>query len=191
MDLVPDVLTLNAWNHVVLTYGANQDGKGQFDLYVNGVPRGQQVLSDYPYSLLTTRRQGSYLATPGLARRPNLTYPANPFTGQIDEVLIYPYVLTEAQVDELYRNQADALHLPFDEPPGHLPVPGCAAAGDRHLPGRPDHLPHRRRARPGRPGGLLRRRQTIPSTPARRRPSAAPARCPWRRGCAPARPKTR
>ncbi|MFN2184456.1 MAG: LamG-like jellyroll fold domain-containing protein [Anaerolineae bacterium] len=117
MDLVPDVLNLNAWNHVVLTYGANQDGKGQFDLYVNGVRRGQQVLSSYPIPYYDSP-SGFMLGNPWALTLVNQNYVVKPFTGQIDEVLIYPYVLTEAQVDEVYRNQSDALHLPFDEPPG-------------------------------------------------------------------------
>jgi hypothetical protein len=117
MGLVPGVLNLDAWNHVVLTYGANQDGKGQFDLYVNGVRRGQQVLSAYPIPYYESPK-GFMLGNPWALTIINENYVAKPFTGQIDEVLIYPYVLTEAQVDEVYRNQSDALHLPFDEPPG-------------------------------------------------------------------------
>lgn len=116
MPAVSDVLTPGAWNHVVVTYDQNQDGKGQFDLYVNGRRQLAHVLPDFPktFPLRLSFNVGDVWA--GSTANPN--YPASPFRGWIDEVLIYPYGLSEAQVGELYSNQSVALHLSFDDPPG-------------------------------------------------------------------------
>ncbi|MGD8855030.1 MAG: LamG domain-containing protein, partial [Chloroflexota bacterium] len=117
MSTVPNVLTPNVWNHVLVTYGRNQDGKGQFNLYVNGVPKGEQVLADYalPLSFVDS---GFNIGAAGYGVEADPDYPTIGFVGQIDEVIVYPYVLSAAQVEELYHYQADALHLTFDEPPG-------------------------------------------------------------------------
>ena len=118
MELVPDVLTSNTWNHVVLTYGENQDGKGQFDLYVNGMHRGRRVLDVYALPSSNRQGKGFNIGDVWAGEVKLAAYPANPFKGQIDEVSIHPYTFSEAQIVALYRSQVDALYLPFNEPPG-------------------------------------------------------------------------
>ncbi|MFN8471119.1 MAG: LamG-like jellyroll fold domain-containing protein [Anaerolineae bacterium] len=92
-----DVLTLGAWNHVVLTFDS-----GQYVLYVNGVERDR-------YTFGTDLRPTPYTGPL------NIGYRLDAF---IDSVEVYRQPLAADDVKRLYRYGGTSLYLNLDEPPG-------------------------------------------------------------------------
>ncbi|MEJ5309992.1 MAG: LamG-like jellyroll fold domain-containing protein [Anaerolineae bacterium] len=100
-------LTLNTWNHVVVTY----DG-AQVNLYVNGIAGG-------PWNVTGSPRSGTFFV--GAAAPSSYL-----FTGRIDELSIYRRPLDADEVNELYRAGAMALYLPLDDAPGSQSLENAA-----------------------------------------------------------------
>ncbi|OGM28541.1 hypothetical protein A2801_03815 [Candidatus Woesebacteria bacterium RIFCSPHIGHO2_01_FULL_41_10] len=93
------VLTLNQWNHAVVTY----DGSSVYRHYVNGVDvtsdtsSGEQNLSGLTFYIGADVGGGSY------------------YGGKIDELKIYDYVLSNEQIQYEYNGGAVAHWWKFDE----------------------------------------------------------------------------
>lgn len=97
-------LSANTWHHVVGVYTAIGNGTSLLDIYVDGVKSAAQVTTA-PYPLATnnlTLKIGS-----STDNSDNLIWPWN---GQIDDVQIFNYPVTAAQVRNLY-NQSSAVRF--------------------------------------------------------------------------------
>ena len=83
-------ITLNTWNHCVMTY----DGAGNVNLYKNGVNVGSGSVSWTDGTGASNTYIGTYNGI------------SNYFTGLLDEIGIWNRVLTPSEVTELYNSGA-------------------------------------------------------------------------------------
>ena len=100
-DVTSDlVLTLDAWNHVVVVHKAAGHEITSYDFYLNGVKQTSNTkggtLEPYPLSTTTA-----------LARAHTNVY--YDFPGRIDEVRIYDRIITQAEVTALYNNYMEKM----------------------------------------------------------------------------------
>ncbi len=101
-----DVLRINHWNHVVVTYD-----RGTMRLYVDG---DRKAGKDFGGAVPTGGTTNFHVGRTSGHGQPA----AYEFNGRIDEVQIHRHVLNEADVEALYQAGTAALYLPFDEAPG-------------------------------------------------------------------------
>jgi subtilisin-like proprotein convertase family protein len=100
---VNNVLTLNAWNHVVATYDI---ATGIRCMYVNGTKIGSHTNTPVAaYSSITPVTIGSWIRQPGTV----LYY----FQGKIDELSMYGRTLSDSEVNAIYSNGTNGKFNPF------------------------------------------------------------------------------
>jgi hypothetical protein len=87
--------TLNAWNHVVFTY----DGT-VLRAYMNGVLRDSVTVA------LNTVSSGTFKIGNGIYN--NYNY----FGGKMDDIRVYNYTMSAAQVRRLYNNDQSVFYGP-------------------------------------------------------------------------------
>ena len=98
---IADAIRVNRWSHIVMTY--EDDGDDEITIYINGVNMGTSVSSGIGSP---SDDSGDNLLIGGDA---NAT-----FDGFIDEVIIYPYARSAAQVKRNY-NQGAAARIGRDD----------------------------------------------------------------------------
>ncbi len=107
-----DVITMNAWNHVVVTYDRTSTANDPV-IYVNGSP-----VAVYEYSTPT----GSSYAIPYFI---GIGDWGDYFSGRIDEVRYYHRILSAGDVAELYAYTGEAAPpVTFSRPPNNLGLVG-------------------------------------------------------------------
>lgn len=96
-------ISLNKWNHIVVAANTNGSYNNWTDLYINGVKMGCSSINgwnvSFPFStsnFYIGSRDGDYLDTTGL-------------DGFMDEVRIYNYSLSAAQVLAIYQNKTNTI----------------------------------------------------------------------------------
>ena len=92
-------IAINTWYHFVATYNGGAAAANRIQLYVDGVSSLSSVTGTIPTST-TNSANDHYLG----ARNISNTSIDLPFTGQIDEVGIFDYTMTGAEVTALYNS---------------------------------------------------------------------------------------
>lgn len=96
----------NTWNYVAFTYDKNAGGTTEAKIYVNGQLKGT---GDYS-TAITTNNEPVNIGRRSFGN-PSGTY----FPGLIDQVRIYNYARTPAQIAWEYNRGAPVAHYQFDE----------------------------------------------------------------------------
>ena len=90
-ELKSAVPSLNTWYHVVVTDNQANDATGNLKLYINGVLEDSQI----GYASPRTFSGYASIGASGEGR--------NGINGQIDQLRLFPYILTQADVTKLYN----------------------------------------------------------------------------------------
>jgi len=88
-NLYSDAFDIGGWHHLVVTYSDSSD-RAKF--YVDGNPKGDQAAANWPLGTNSNNLHIGQSPTAG-----------GPFTGFIDEVVIYNQVLTSEEIKANYR----------------------------------------------------------------------------------------
>lgn len=113
-----DVLTLNAWNHIVVAYNGTLDASQRLKIYVNALQR-IAIQNSVPTSVPAVTTTQAYIG----CRLGNL----GNWNGRIGDVAILPAALSQAQITALY-NSAIAAATPSLSLAGSIPSSGVVGA---------------------------------------------------------------
>ena len=110
-----DLITRNAWNHVVVTYG---DGEGLLRVYVNGEHKASYSTGSIRPNNAMYYTKMTQVGSAGLVGDFSGSPELRLFRGLLDDVMIYREPLSGEEVRSLYHAGAEAVVFTLDDPPG-------------------------------------------------------------------------